>query len=321
MNDFCLKKCSEIVKLSEYQESIVLLKRTIKLKTNLSKKGIRFMGPDGKMDYLFLQSGNIPILYGISEYCGIKFIDFPSCSSDLLTSMEKVQNLIINNYVDIFNGLIFTNNIQRNSIRFRYTEETRVFFKEKLFYGKLSKNSIVKIIVCPREIWITGEKFGFNWDIIQIMLIEPSDIKIEQNLFNPETIANDNDTVYSKYIKMYKRGVPEGAVRNKMELDGLDRNFDFINCKSNNNPGSNTKSMIPPPPPAPNMLGIFAEIKSIGNSNGGFPNLKKTTINKKSDKESKKGMRVGLGKINLKDILNMKKRLNKTGSKIISPSK
>jgi hypothetical protein len=290
MNDFCIKKCSEMVKISEYQESIVLLKRTIKLKQNLSKKAIRFMGVEGKMNYLFLQSSNIPILYGISEYCGIKFIDFPSCSSDLLTSMEKIQNLIIDNYVDIFNGLIFTNNIQRNSIRFRYTEETRVFFKDKLFYGKLSKNSIVKIIVCPREIWITGEKFGFNWDVIQVMLIEPSDIKIEKNLFAPET----DNSVYTKYIKMYKRGVPEGAVRNKMELDGLDRDFDFINCKSN----SNNKSVIPPPPPpVPNMLGIFSEIKAIGNSNGAFHNLKKTTIAQKRDKETKKGVRLGLGKL------------------------
>ena len=310
MNDFCIKKCIDIVKISEYQESIVLLKRTIKLKPNLSKKGIRLMDSGGKMSYLFLQSSNIPVLYGISEYCGIKFIDFPSCSSDLLKSMENIQNLIIDNYVDIFNGLIFTNNIQRNSIRFRYTGETRVFYNDNLFHEKLSKNSIVKIIICPREVWITGEKFGFNWDIIQVKLIEPADIKIEKNLFASETI----DSVYTKYIKMYKRGVPEGAVRNKMELDGLDRDFDFINCKSNNN-----KSVIPPP--VPNMLGIFSEIKAIGNSNGAFHNLKKTTISQKRDKENKKGLRVGLGKINLKDILNMKKRLNKTGSKITSPSK
>ena len=143
------------------------------------------------------------------------------------------------------------------------------------------------------------------------MLIEPSDIKIDTNLFAPET----DNSVYTKYIKMYKRGVPEGAVRNKMELDGLDRDFDFINCKSN----SSNKSVIQPT--VPNMLGIFSEIKAIGNSNGGFPNLKKTTLAQKRDKETKKGVRVGLGKINLKDILNMKKRLNKTGSKIISPLK
>ena len=252
MNDFYIKKCSEIVKLSKDSESIVLLKRTIKLKPQLFKKGIRFMGSGGKMYYLFLQSSVIPILYGISEYCGLKFIDFPSCSSELLSSMEKIQNLIIDNYVDIFNGLILSNNIQRNSIRFRYTEETKVFYNEKIFNEKLTKNSIVKIIICPREIWITGEKFGFNWDIIQIKLVEPADIKIDKNLFAVDT----ENSVYSKYIKMYKRGVPEGAVRNKIELDGLDRNFDFINYNDSNiinNTTSNTSH--------PNLFAVL-EIKS-----------------------------------------------------------
>ena len=47
------------------------------------KKQVRFVNmtndkKTSELDYLFIQSGIVPVLYGISEYCGMKFIDFPS---------------------------------------------------------------------------------------------------------------------------------------------------------------------------------------------------------------------------------------------------
>ena len=304
MNDYQVKKCSEI----DTCDNIVLLKRNIRLKPNLYKKSIRFMNSYGKMSYVFLQSKPIPILYGISEYCGYNFIDFPSSKSDVLTCIEKIQNSIIDKYSDIFTGLIFANNIQRNSIRFRYTQETKVFYHDKLFNEKLSKNSIVKLILCPREVWITGEKFGFNWDVIQIMLIESADLKVDENIFAGDDNNEDRSSkLYEKYIKMYKRGVPEGAVRNKMELDGLDRDYDLTGKKKDvcNIPKSK------PSEERPNLGGLFSEIKGFGKEG-----LKKSVVN--GNEKDKQKNKKGLAKINLSDILDMRKKLNRTGSKITS---
>ena len=315
---YVVKKQGEINK--EVCESTILLKRNIKISHNLTKKMIRFTAD---FNYLFIQSGVIPILYGISEYCGMNFIDFPSLSGvELVSCIDKIQNEIIEKYTDLFRGLIFSNNIQRNSIRFRYTAETKVFTEGGSIYrGKLTSGSRVKIIVCPREVWITGEKFGFNWDIIQLLLVEAGDIKVEENLFGtPETPVSYG--IYEKYIKMLKTGVPEGAIKLKMELDEVDSN---VNLRQISKTGViAVGSGTPPPPPPPPLLGgsvastrssagggmagVFADIK-----NSGGAKLKKVGLPKSSKK--KQIQKTGLGgKISLQDILKARGKLNKTGS-------
>ena len=305
--NYVLKKCADVD--SNVRENTILLKRNIKLKMNLMKKQVRFISEkEGeKMNYLFIQSNSIPVLYGISEYCGIKFIDFPAQGGDIVQCMDSIQTNIIEKYTDIFKGLVFSNNIQRNSVRFRYTGETRVFIGDDQFKGKLTSGTLVKIIVCPREVWITNEKFGFNWDIIQVQVVEMGDIRVEKNLFVDE---------YGKYIKMMKTGVPEGAIKLKMELDGVDSNVDLKKISKGLSSG-----IPPPPPPPPGIIGgsgsgggggggmasVFADIK-----NGGGVKLKKVTqtVNKKKIKE-----KTGLGgKISLTDILKARGKLNKTGS-------
>ena len=313
---YVVKKHSEIN--TEVCESTILLKRNIKISHNLTKKMIRFTAD---FNYLFIQSGVIPILYGISEYCGMHFIDFPGMAVELVSCIDKIQNEIIEKYTDLFRGLIFSNNIQRNSIRFRYTAETKVFTEGGSIYrGKLTSGSRVKIIVCPREVWITGEKFGFNWDIIQLLLVEAGDIRVEENLFGkPETPVSYG--IYEKYIKMLKTGVPEGAIKLKMELDGVESNVNLRQIAKTGVTGvTTTSSGAPPPPPPPpilggavastrgGMAGVFADIK-----NGGGAKLKKVGLPKNSKK--KQIQKTGLGgKISLQDILKARGKLNKTGS-------
>ena len=317
---YVVKKHSEIN--TEVCESTILLKRNIRISHNLTKKMIRF---SRDFNYLFIQSGIIPILYGVSEYCGMNFIDFPSLSGvELVSCIDKIQTEIIDKYTDLFRGLIFSNNIQRNSIRFRYTAETKVFTQGGSIYrGKLTSGSRVKIIVCPREVWITGEKFGFNWDIIQLLLVEAGDIRVEENLFGaPETPVSYG--IYEKYLKMLKTGVPEGAVKLKMELDGVDSNVDLKKISKTGVTTNGSGSGAPPPPPPPPLLGgslastrssagggmasVFADIKK-----GGGAKLKKVGLPKSSKK--KQIQKTGLGgKISLQDILKARGKLNKTGS-------
>ena len=323
---YVIKKHDEINK--EVCESTILLKRNINISHNLTKKMIRFTA---NFNYIFIQSGIISILYGISEYCGMNFIDFPSLSGvELVSCIEKIQNEIIEKYTDLFKGLIFSNNIQRNSIRFRYTAETKVFTEGGSIYrGKLTSGSRVKIIVCPREVWITGEKFGFNWDIIQLLLVETGDIRVEENLFGTlETPVSYG--IYEKYIKMLKTGVPEGAIKLKMELDGVDSNVNLRQISKTGVTGvtsvtgvTTTSSGAPPPPPPPpilggavgstrgsaggGMAGVFANIR-----NGSGVKLKKVQA---KDKRKIKREKTGLGgKISLQDILKARGTLNKTGS-------
>ena len=54
---YVVKKYNEIN--TEVCESTILLKRNIKLKTNLLKKSVRYL----IKNYLFIQSSVIPILY------------------------------------------------------------------------------------------------------------------------------------------------------------------------------------------------------------------------------------------------------------------
>ena len=319
---YVIKKYDEINK--EVCESTILLKRNTKINHNLTKKMIRF-SPD--FYYLFIQSKIIPILYGISEYCGMNFIDFSCTADELVSSIDKIQTEIIEKYADLFKGLIFSNNIHRNSIRFRYTSETKVFTEDgNIYRSKLTSGCRVKIIVCPREVWITRDKFGFNWDIIQLLLIEAGDIKIEKNLFAEENKQRELG-IYDKYIKMLKTGVPEGAIKLKMDLDGVDSNVNLRQISKNGVnlvpnisstcTGINTGNVPPPPPPPPllgatgnatgGMAGVFADIR-----NGGKIKLKKVP-NKGKNKIKKQQMGLG-GKISLQDILKARGKLNKTGS-------
>ena len=180
--------------------------------------------------------------------------------------------------------------------------------------------------MCPREVWITGEKFGFNWDIIQLLLVEAVDIRVEENLFSkPETPVSYG--IYEKYIKMLKTGVPEGAIKLKMELDGVESNVNLRHiCKTGVTSVTSVTSVTgmgngaPPPPPPPPLLGgpvgstrggmagVFADIKK-----GGGAKLKKVGLPKNSKK--KQIQKTGLGgKISLQDILKARGKLNKTGS-------
>ena len=303
--NYVLTKCNEID--DQFCNLVILLKRNIKLKANLTKKQVRFTSEASrKTKYIFIQSNCIPVIYGVSEYCGMKFIDFASDCGILVKSMETLQNEIINKYCDLFKGLIFSNNIGRNTVRFRYTTETKVFSGDSIFRGKLTSGSLVKIIACPREVWITGEKFGFNWDIIQILIVESGDLIVDKNLFTNE---------YEKYIKMMRTGVPEGAVKLKMDLDGVDSNIDLKKLMKET-PVSHGN--IPPPPPPPMISGSGGIPGKTTGMAGVFADIKKgSKLRKISDKDRNtvKKEKTGFGgKISLKDILKARGKLNKTGT-------
>ena len=304
---YLVKKCKEVD--DTFIEKVVLLKRTIKLKRNLIKKPIRVQ-LDNTMKYLFLQSDILPVLYGVSEYCNFKFIDFPGTSDGLVKPIQKIQDALIEKYSDYFNTLIFSNNIGRNSIRFRYTDETKTFLDDKIYKKKIKSGQLVKIIVCPREIWFTNEKFGFNWDIIQILIVEEADISVTENLFNSDSDADGIDySQYEKFVKMLKAGVPEGAVKLKMSLEGLDTNIDLRKIGKKQVPVN--KNIDRPGIPGGGGGGIGALLSEIKNKDK--LQLKKVSLNKndKGTKNPKNGV-----KISLSEILNIRKRLTKTGSRI-----
>ena len=108
-----------------------------------------------------------------------------------------------------------------------------------------------------------------------------------------------------------KTGVPLGAIKLKMDMDGVDSSVDLRTISK-----SGAGGIIPVPPAPPmggipvsavgaGMAGVFADIKK-----GGGGKLKKTKL------PTKQREKTGLsGKISLSDILKARGKLNKTGSK------
>ena len=124
--------------------------------------------------------------------------------------------------------------------------------------------------------------------------------------------------IYEKYIKMLKTGVPEGAIKLKMELDGVESNVDLRQISKAGVAGMGSGAPPPPPPPpilgdavgstrGGGMAGVFADIKK-----GGGAKLKKVGLPKNSKKKQiqKTGLKV---KLVFKTFLKHEK-LNKTGS-------
>lgn len=121
-------------------------------------------------------------------------------------------------------------------------------------------------IILIKNIWISDNKWGINIFcngamILPSQLMDPPPIPVQElkYMFGPEidsikTVGDSEE--YKRFFKMKKMCVPIQAIKNKMELEGL--NPDIINFKPET-PLSKIKeissgSKYPPPPPLPPPL-------------------------------------------------------------------
>lgn len=135
---------------------------------------------------------------------------------------------------------------------------------------KFTSKSYAKFILEIRELWVKKNRFGIN-----ITLLQAKHYKYDEPVLKDYSFidSDDEDEVdLSKYEKMKRSGVPEGAIIQRMTLDGVEPGLLF------------KKQCAPPPPPMPpNLMGLpqipmNPRAALLGAISGGNFKLKKAKI-------------------------------------------
>ena len=140
----------------------------------------------------------------------------------------------------------------------------------------LKYKTYLKLLMSPTKIWLNGNKYGIFWEVLQVkiypktmlnkyMFIDDSttpslfgesttDFESTSSLLSFKQINNNNHPKFHKYFDMLKKGVPRGAVKNKMLMENVDPNI-IDNVDNNSYKSISTSSLscyiVPPPPPPP----------------------------------------------------------------------
>jgi hypothetical protein len=170
----------------------------------------------------------------------------------------------------------------------------------------LRYKTYLKLLLTPTKIWINGQKYGVFWEVLQVkiypktilnkyMFIDDtntpslfgessSDFVSSSSLesFKPITQKSQCHPKFFKYFDMLKKGVPKGAVKNKMLMENVDPNIlDSLDYKSYKSISASSLSSsiipdappnAPPPPPPPinfnqhNSINIMLSNKPISES-------------------------------------------------------
>lgn len=125
-----------------------------------------------------------------------------------------------------------------------------------------------------KNIWINGDRYGLNWEIIQIKVFPPIykleycfiDEDITNHIINSQSLILYKDHPrYCKFFKMKKMGVHVNAIKKQMEMENinpniLDKGEEYCKGKGKGQgKGGKGKSIPPPPPPLSS-----GKISSIG---------------------------------------------------------
>ena len=153
----------------------------------------------------------------------------------------------------------------------------------------LRYKTYLKLLMSPTKIWVNGNKYGIFWEVLQVK-IYPKTV-LNRYMFlddsQPPSIFSESSTdfvstsslesfkqikqsqphpKFSKYFDMLKKGVPKGAVRNKMLMENVDPNILDNKSYAYKSVSSSSLSMsmtgVPPPPPPPPSLN-FNQTNSI----------------------------------------------------------
>ena len=149
----------------------------------------------------------------------------------------------------------------------------------------LRYKTYLKLLMSPTKIWLNGNKYGVFWEVLQVKIYpktilnrymflddvsdssvfgeSTTDFVSSSSLESFKAIPNNNyksHPIYFKYFDMLKKGVPKGAVKNKMLMDNIDPNildnpnsvYDNKSHKSISKSSLSSEifmSGMPPPPP------------------------------------------------------------------------
>ena len=194
----------------------------------------------------------------------------------------------------------------------------------------------IRCIIKPDIVWITRVCYGIQYKIIQIMNMDLCH-NTNNSLFLHNICTNDDiggggalnheSNGNAKYAKMLKLGIPNGAIQQKMQLDGFSFDEATRILQMLTTPNNHIRSSQPPPPPPllppPPPPILFGKTKNKLNTqtsaSGALPFLKdiqsgnfalKKTSEKQKNKQDSKQDNKGFAP-SLQDILSMKQKLKK----------
>lgn len=256
----------------------ITFKKNISFSKDLFKKSIKY-----NQNNLFIQTPVLYIPFDINTYNKLD-VSFLNLDKDMEIKLfydlvNSISNKILN--LKSLKDKTFISSIKsKNSIfpeRLRLNIINRKIIKlyndsnEQITFNELKEKTYAKFIICPKDIWITTNKFGINWNIIQIKMYFRTDYFPKELVFLEDDTNINNNNIYDKYFKMLKRGVPKDAIKQKLILDNLDPSI-IDNPKS-----CNTK--VKTNPNISKNTSLLSEIK-LGIK------FKATETNKKKDKST-----------------------------------
>ena len=153
----------------------------------------------------------------------------------------------------------------------------------------LRYKTYLKLLMSPTKIWLNGNKYGIFWEVLQVKIYPKTFLNRYMFLddCHPPSILSESTTdfvstssldsfkqihqsqsqrqphpKFLKYFDMLKKGVPKGAVRNKMLMENVDPNI--LDDKSHSYKSISSSSLaLPPAPPPPPPSFNFNQTNSI----------------------------------------------------------
>ncbi len=206
-------------------------------------------------------------------------------------------------------------------------------------------NSTAYSIIMFRNVWQKGNKMGLNWVLLQAKIYHPiykldECIILDPNEENPKLhyhnlptissipnppsipippllkldLPSEDHPIYGKFLKMRRMKIPDGAIRNKCMIEGVDYDA-FISYATSSISNSN----LPIPPPI-NLFGL-SSTSNTPNISGGLskitPNMLSSIKLKKNTNELPTPKKIhienptGFKPPSANDLLNILNKLKK----------
>lgn len=200
---------------------------------------------------LYIQTPTVLLPFGISNFKSNKYIDisFVNIKKDkeiysFLQFIKKINKYILEyldkkdydinkTYIDSIkpSSYIFPERLRLNlnySINY-YDSDINLLSEDDI-----TPKTLAKLLICPSHAWINKDSFGIYWNVLQVKTYgkqvikeyyfindSPNDQKKEDIQPKKLDISLDltNNPKYGKYIKMKKMGIPEGPIKQKIQMD------------------------------------------------------------------------------------------------------
>jgi hypothetical protein len=190
----------------------------------------------------------------------------------------------------------------------------------------LKGKSSLKLLLSPTKIWVNRNKCGIFWEVLQVKLYPKTELNTymfleeknpnctcvcscnKPNKPNKQNNPYQNDTRFTVYFDMLKKGVPKQAVVNKMLMENKDPSvLDSLKQTTDEYIMVDGLSSIKEVSVSPRMNIIFSDLQ------GGAKKLKKVKDSDKKRRRIKTESRSSYSPC-LDEIVNMRSSLKQTNS-------